>query len=71
MSLVKTELLNDLYSFIINNYYQLTDEYMRESKQYRDKMPFSAWAVLFYAKLNELTDNDRQQYDSGSDSDLV
>lgn len=71
MSLIKTELLKDVYTFFKDYNYQLIEEYMREPKQYREKMPFSAWAILFYAKINELTDNDRQQYDSGSDRDTI
>lgn len=63
MSLVKTELLNDLYKFAKEYNYQLIEEYMREPKQYREKMPFAAFCVLFYARLNELTDQDRKHYD--------
>lgn len=71
MSLVKTELLNDLFRFTKEYNYQLIEEYMREPKQYREKMPFAAFCVLFYARLNELTDQDRKQYDDGGNIESV
>ena len=67
MSLVKTELLNDLFTFLKEYNYQIIEEYMRQPKEYRNKMPFAAFSVLFYARLNELTDNDRQHYDNDTE----
>ena len=71
MSLVKTELLNDLFRFTKDFNYQLMEEYMREPKQYREKMPFAAFCILFYARLNELTDQNREKYDDGGNIESV
>lgn len=71
MSLVKTELLNDLYKFTKEYKYQLIEEYMREPKQYREKMPFAAFCILFYARLNELTEQNREHYDDGGNIESV
>ena len=71
MSLVKTELLNDLFRFTKDYNFQLIEEYMREPKQYRERMPFAAFCVLFYAHLNELTDQNREKYDDGGNIEGV
>lgn len=67
MSLVKTELLNDLYKFTKEYNYQLIEDYMSQPKAYRERMPFASYCILFYAQINELTDNDRQHYDNDTE----
>lgn len=63
MSLLKTELLNDLFEFCNDNHFQLLEEYQRIKAAYGQKITFPAFCVSFYATLNDLTDEDRQHYD--------
>lgn len=63
MSLVKTEVLNDLFDFCIKNHFQLLEEYQRIKAAYGHKITFPAFCVSFYANLNDFTDEDREHYD--------
>ena len=71
MSNYKTDFLKELFYFFRDNNYQLIEEYMREPKEYRNAVPFAAYCVNFYANLNELTEQNREHYDGGDDSERL